>query len=51
MAFMGIAGKSLIPVIFYIFGAFVCLMQASVFTLLTMVYIKLAVGEEDAHDH
>lgn len=49
MAFMGVAGKLLIPVIFYFFGAFVCLMQAAVFTLLTMVYIKLAVGEEDSH--
>jgi len=49
MAFMGLAGKFLVPVIFYCFGAFVCLMQASVFTLLTMVYIKLAAGEEDAH--
>jgi F-type H+-transporting ATPase subunit a len=50
-AFMGLAGEYLIPVIFYCFGAFVSLMQASVFTLLTMVYIKLAIGEEGSHDH
>ncbi len=51
LAFTGLAGKFLVPVIFYCLGAFICLVQASVFTLLTMVYIKLAVGEEESHDH
>lgn len=51
MSFMAMVGQFLIPVIFYLMGAFICLVQASVFTLLTMVYIKLAVGEEGAHEH
>jgi len=51
MSFMAMVGKFLIPVIFYLMGAFICLVQASVFTLLTMVYINLAVGEDSAHDH
>ena len=51
MSFMSMVGQYLIPVVFYLLGAFICLVQASVFTLLTMVYIKLAVGEESAHEH
>jgi F-type H+-transporting ATPase subunit a len=51
MSFMAMVGQYFIPVIFYLLGAFICLVQASVFTLLTMVYIKLAVGEEGAHEH
>ena len=51
MAFISMVGAYLIPVIFYLMGAFICLVQASVFTLLTMVYIKLAVGEDAAHEH
>lgn len=39
--------KVLIPVIFYMLGAFVCVVQAFVFTVLTMVYVALAVS----HDH
>lgn len=39
--------KLLIPVIFYLLGTFVSLVQALVFTLLTMVYVGLAIG----HDH
>lgn len=39
-----------VPVIFYFLGTFVCLIQAFVFTLLTMVYIRLAVVHEDS-DH
>ena len=36
--------KVLIPVIFYVLGAFVCVVQAFVFTILTQVYIALAVS-------
>ena len=43
--------KAGIPVIFYLLGTFVCLIQAFVFTLLTMVYIRLAVVHEDSHSH
>ena len=36
-----------LPVPFYVLGAFVCVVQAFVFTLLTAIYISLAVS----HDH
>ncbi len=36
-----------IPVAFYALGAFVCLVQAFVFTMLSAIYIALAVS----HDH
>lgn len=36
-----------LPVIFYCLGLFVCFMQAFVFTLLTMIYVSLAIS----HDH
>jgi F-type H+-transporting ATPase subunit a len=39
--------KAVIPVVFYALGAFVCVVQAFVFTVLSMVYIALAVS----HDH
>ncbi len=39
--------KVVIPVIFYVLGTFVSLVQALVFTLLTMVYVGLAIS----HDH
>ena len=43
--------KFVIPVIFYGLGMFVCLMQAFVFTLLTMIYIRFAVTHEhDEHE-
>ena len=37
----------IVPVPFYALGAFVCLVQAFVFTLLTAIYISLAIS----HDH
>lgn len=37
----------LLPIPFYILGIFVCFVQAFVFTLLSMVYVSMAV----AHDH
>ena len=40
-----------VPVVFYALGTFVCLMQAFVFTLLSMVYIKLVTGEHEDHEH
>ncbi len=39
--------KLVIPVVFYVLGTFVSLVQATVFTLLSMVYVGLAVS----HDH
>jgi F-type H+-transporting ATPase subunit a len=41
--------KVLIPVLFYAFGTFVCFMQATVFAILTMVYILLATQHEEGH--
>lgn len=40
-----------VPVLFYFLGFFVCFVQAFVFTLLSMVYVSLAVahGEEEHH--
>lgn len=43
--------KFIIPIIFYVLGTFVCFMQAFVFTLLTMVYIRFAVTHEHEDDH
>jgi len=39
--------KLVVPVVFYVLGTFVSLVQALVFTLLTMVYVGLAIS----HDH
>lgn len=36
-----------VPVIFYALGAFVCFMQAFVFTMLSMIYVSMAIS----HDH
>lgn len=36
-----------LPILFYILGIFVCFVQAFVFTLLSMVYVSMAI----AHDH
>ena len=36
-----------VPVIFYVLGAFVCVVQAFVFTMLSAIYISLSVS----HDH
>jgi F-type H+-transporting ATPase subunit a len=36
-----------VPVLFYFLGAFVCVVQAFVFTMLSAIYIALAVS----HDH
>jgi F-type H+-transporting ATPase subunit a len=38
-----------VPVAFYFLGAFVSLIQAFVFTLLTVIYVSLAVGHGDEH--
>jgi F-type H+-transporting ATPase subunit a len=44
--------KLVIPVVFYFLGAFVSLIQAFVFTLLSTVYVSLAMGHaHDEHDH
>ncbi len=39
--------KVLVPVMFYVLGGFVCVVQSFVFTMLTAIYISLAVS----HDH
>jgi len=42
--------KLFVPVLFYMLGAFVSLIQAFVFTLLTVIYVSLAIGHgEDEH--
>ena len=38
--------KVVVPVVFYVLGTFVSLVQAVVFTLLTMVYVGLAISHE-----
>ena len=41
----------LVPVAFYILGLLVCLIQAFVFTLLSVVYLSLALPHEHHDDH
>jgi F-type H+-transporting ATPase subunit a len=41
--------KVLIPVVFYMLGAFVCLVQTFVFTLLSLVYVLLATAGHEEH--
>jgi len=45
--------KFVVPVVFYMLGAFVSLIQAFVFTLLTIVYVSLAIGShgDEHHQH
>lgn len=45
--FLDLAPYYGIPVIFYGLGFFVCFMQAFVFTMLSMIYVSMAI----AHDH
>lgn len=40
-----------VPVIFYFLGIFVCFMQAFVFSMLTMIYIRLAVAHDEGEEH
>lgn len=40
----------ILPVIFYVLGAFICFMQAFVFTTLTMIYVLLATQHEEEHE-
>ena len=47
LAVFGNLAPYLVPIPFMVLGLFVCLMQAFVFTLLSMVYISMAV----AHEH
>lgn len=41
----------LVPIPFYILGLFVCFMQAFVFTILSMIYLGMAVETHDHGDH
>lgn len=41
----------ILPIPFYCLGIFVCFMQAFVFTLLSMIYISMAVETHDHEDH
>ncbi len=41
----------IVPIPFYCLGIFVCFMQAFVFTLLSMIYISMAVETHDHEDH
>lgn len=38
-----------LPIPFYLLGAFVCFIQAFVFTLLSMVYVSMAIAHEEHH--
>jgi len=51
-AFIGLT-KIVVPVAFYAMGTLVSVIQAFVFTLLSMIYVALAVshGHEEAHAH
>jgi len=40
-----------IPIIFYFFGTLVSVLQAFVFTLLTIIYVSLSVGHDYHHAH
>ena len=40
-----------VPVIFYGVGLFICFVQALVFTLLSMIYIQLAMEHDEDHEH
>lgn len=41
----------LVPIPFYVLGLFVCFMQAFVFTILSMIYLGMAVETHDHGDH
>lgn len=41
----------IVPLPFYLLGIFVCFMQAFVFTLLSMIYISMAVETHDHEEH
>lgn len=41
--------KLFVPVLFYALGALVCLLQTFVFTLLSLIYVALAVSGHDEH--
>ena len=43
--------RLIVPVVFYMLGTFVSVIQAFVFTLLSMVYVALAVGGHEEHEH
>jgi len=43
--------KVIIPVLFYALGTFVSLVQAFVFTLLSLVYVALAVAHHGEEHH
>ena len=51
-AFIGLT-KLVVPVAFYVMGTLVSLIQAFVFTLLTMIYVALAIshGHDEEHGH
>lgn len=40
---------AIVPIAFYVIGIFVCFVQAFVFTLLSMVYVALAIAHQDHH--
>jgi F-type H+-transporting ATPase subunit a len=51
-AFIGLT-KLVVPVAFYAMGTLVCVIQAFVFTLLSMIYVALAIshGHDEEHGH
>ncbi len=49
-AFIGLT-KLVVPVAFYAMGTLVSVIQAFVFTLLSMIYVALAISHEEGHGH
>lgn len=41
--------KAIVPIVFYFLGIIVCIIQAFVFTVLSMVYVSLATAGHDDH--
>jgi F-type H+-transporting ATPase subunit a len=39
-----------VPVVFYALGAFVSLIQAFVFTILSIIYLSLALADHEDHE-
>ena len=46
---VGAIGAVVLPLPFYFLGLLVCFLQAFVFTLLSTIYIGLAVAHDDGH--
>jgi F-type H+-transporting ATPase subunit a len=43
--------KLVVPVVFYALGTFVSVIQAFVFTLLSIIYVSIAMGHDHGEHH